>query len=198
MTERDKVQLLHGPYISPRLKRGDRATCLLRDSTVVITGLSSGRIQWLRCRALDTHGGGSELLLAGDLVRAVKNESAAAVMHWWGVTEGVVWRWRKALDAPGLKPEGSRLLRNRLNREQGGAPKGKPAPGRPGRLQPVPNSHKRRFWTDAEVALLGTILDNEVAVRTGRTLTAIYQKRFALGIPCARIRRQGHSGRRRR
>jgi hypothetical protein len=49
-----------------------------------------------------------------------------------------------------------------------------------------PNPHKRRFWTDAEVALRGIIPDYEAAAQTGRTLTAIYQKRFSLDIPSAR------------
>jgi hypothetical protein len=32
--------------------------------------------------------------------RAVRLESAAAIRHWWGVSVGVVWRWRKALGLP--------------------------------------------------------------------------------------------------
>jgi len=30
MTDRKRVQLLSGPYTLPRLKRGDRSTCLVR------------------------------------------------------------------------------------------------------------------------------------------------------------------------
>src|SRR5260370_86691 len=33
----DHVKLIHGPYRPPALKKGDRATCLYRDGTVVIT-----------------------------------------------------------------------------------------------------------------------------------------------------------------
>jgi hypothetical protein len=32
------AQLLHGPYGAPPLQRGDTATCLYRDSEVLITG----------------------------------------------------------------------------------------------------------------------------------------------------------------
>jgi hypothetical protein len=42
-----------------------------------------------------------------------------------------------------------------------------------------------------ELALLGTLSDREVSRRTGRTLSAIAQKRFALGIPAARERGLG-------
>jgi hypothetical protein len=92
----DRVKLLHGPYRAPRLRVGDPATCLLRDCKVVVTSWTDAPIPWPRCRPLDQPLGGSGLLLAGDLARAVRQESAAAVMHWWGVTAGVVWRWRKA------------------------------------------------------------------------------------------------------
>jgi hypothetical protein len=40
------------------------------------------------------------------------------------------------------------------------------------------------------VALLGTIPDDEAAARAGRTLTAVWQKRFALGIASACNRRK--------
>jgi hypothetical protein len=36
-----RLKLLHGPYGAPALHVGDRATCLLRDCTVVITGWTS-------------------------------------------------------------------------------------------------------------------------------------------------------------
>jgi hypothetical protein len=86
MTDRDRVKLLFGPYQAPALRRGDRAFCLLRDCTVVVTSWSSDRIPWPRCRALDGTGGGSGLLLDEELARAVRHESAAAVMYWWGAS----------------------------------------------------------------------------------------------------------------
>jgi hypothetical protein len=81
MIERDRVKLLFGPYRAPPLKRGDRATCLFRDATVVITSWTDARIPWPRCRALDSPGGGSGLLVDEELARAVRHEAAAAVMH---------------------------------------------------------------------------------------------------------------------
>ena len=44
MTNRDRIKLLSGPYLPPKLKRGDRAFCIYRDADVLITGWSDARI----------------------------------------------------------------------------------------------------------------------------------------------------------
>src|SRR5947199_5715876 len=88
--------LLHGPYVAPPLKKGDRATCLLRDATVVVTSWSGGRIPWPRGRAIGSRGG-SGLLVDAELARAIRCEACVAVAHWWGVHKRVVARWRRKL-----------------------------------------------------------------------------------------------------
>ena len=40
------------------------------------------------------------LVLYGDLAKAVRRESAEAILHWWGVKHHTVWQWRKALGVP--------------------------------------------------------------------------------------------------
>jgi len=190
MTDGDRVKLLHGPYTSPALRRGDRATCLFRDADVVITAWSGGRIPWPRCRALGRRGG-SGLLVNEELARAVRTESAAAVMYWWGVTEGVVWGWRKALGVEGRAgTEGSRRLIRAAALAGAVACRGR-------RLSPEQVEHRRRtalalslwrhlrpgyhgpLWTMAQ---LGKIPDEEVAARIGRTPNAVRVKRGRLGI----------------
>jgi len=47
-------------------------------------------------------------LLDDELARAVRHESATAIMAWWGVTVAVVWRWRKVLGVTFINNEGSR------------------------------------------------------------------------------------------
>jgi hypothetical protein len=97
MTDRDRVKLLFGPYKPPALRRGDRARCLFRDATVVSTSRTDAPIPWPRCRAVDGPGSGSGLLVDAELARAVRHESAAAVMHWWGRSKTAVQNWRRAL-----------------------------------------------------------------------------------------------------
>jgi hypothetical protein len=119
MQDRDRVKLLFGPYRPPRLRRGDRAACLFKDCDVVVTGWTDARIAWPRCLPLGTKGHPS-LLVDEELARAIRHESAAAVQHWWGASESVVIRWRRALGVDRLNCPGSqRLIRDAS--EQGAA-----------------------------------------------------------------------------
>jgi hypothetical protein len=78
VTDCERVRLLFGPYKGPPLKPGDRAFCLYRDATVIITGRADAPIPWARCRALDSPGAGSGLLVDEELARAVRHEAAAS------------------------------------------------------------------------------------------------------------------------
>jgi hypothetical protein len=102
--------LLYGRYRTPNPRRGDRAFSLDLDCTVVVTGLRDGPIAWPLCRPIDNRMGRPTLRLADDLARAVRNESAAAVMYWWRVGSGLVWRWRKALEVTRTNNRGTRRL----------------------------------------------------------------------------------------
>ena len=107
--DRDRVQLLFGPYRPPRLRVGDRATCLLRDCEVIITSITDAPIPWPRCRALGGRGG-SGPWLGGDLEEAIRQESAAAVRYWWGLSVSTVWKMRKALSVTRTNNEGTQRL----------------------------------------------------------------------------------------
>ena len=89
-----KYQLLHGPYVPPAFRRGDRTVCLYRDADVVITSWTNARIPWPRCRAIGVRGG-SGLLVCDELVRCIRSESAEAIKHWFGVSTNAVWNWRR-------------------------------------------------------------------------------------------------------
>jgi hypothetical protein len=194
MNARDRVKLLFGPYDPPPLRKGDRASCLFLDTDVVVTGWTDARISWPRCRPLDRPRGHPTLLVNEVLASAIRQESAAALRHWWQVSEAVVWRWRRAFGVGRMDSEGSRRLiqaaaeagadvrrgvslsaeecarRNRTNRE----------------LDLKRHLHLGYHgprWTPAELALLGTLRDEEVAARTGKTPGAVRQKREELGIP---------------
>src|SRR5262245_41683457 len=169
MTDTAKTQLLFGPYRPPKLHKGDRAFCLLRDSDVVITSWSDAPIPWPRCRALGSRGG-SGLLLDEELARAVRHESAAAVMHHWRVAAAVVWRWRKALGIGRWETEGSRRPHQQLS--QAGAEAVKQREFTEAERQRQRRTNKRLnlsrhlktgyhgpLWTKEEVALLDGRLD---------------------------------------
>ncbi|HVS35423.1 MAG TPA: hypothetical protein VMS17_07545 [Gemmataceae bacterium] len=50
------------------------------------------------------------MLVDVELARAIRMESAAAIRCWWGVSVGVVWRWRKALGVGLMHSPGARRL----------------------------------------------------------------------------------------
>jgi hypothetical protein len=197
----DRTRLLFGPYHHPRLRKGDRATCLFKDTDVVITGWTDARISWPRCRPLDVPRSHPSLLVDEELARAIRHESAAALRHWWGVSVGVVWRWRKALGVDKVNCPGSQRL-VRAASEQGAART------RGVKLPPEQVERRRRtaaeldlerhliaartklpHWAPAEVRLLGKLPDEEVAARVGRTRNAVRCKRETLGAPSPRSRR---------
>jgi hypothetical protein len=89
----DSVKLRFGPYAAPRTHRGVKLFCEIR-GTVTVGGYSDGPIPRPRIKK----GGGHTLILFGSLVRAVRKEALIAVAHHWGVSQTIVWKWRRALD----------------------------------------------------------------------------------------------------
>jgi hypothetical protein len=176
--------LLAGPYTPPHLRRGDRTTCFYRDADVVVTSWTSAPIPWPRCCRPGTHGGGSGLLVTEELARAVRSESAAAVGYWWGVSEGVVWRWRKALgvgqmDSPGTRQarqaaavRGGRTVRDQAIRRRRALGLRVPVGELTSNIAPP--------WSAEEDELVRTLAPQEAACRTGRPVRAVYGRRQQL------------------
>src|SRR5439155_19899886 len=100
-----RYQLSGGPYDPPRTRRGRHLFCELR-GTVKVGGYSDGPIPW------PVKWGTRSLILCGALVQAVKEESALAVGHHWGVCQHVVQRWRRALEVE-MYNAGTRMLQHR-------------------------------------------------------------------------------------
>jgi hypothetical protein len=134
------------------------------------------------------------ILLDDELARAVRHEAAAAIRYWWCVGVTLVWRWRKALGVGRTDSEGSRRL------IQAAAEAGGTAMHEGGLTDQEAEERRRRAveldlgqylltgypgprWTPQELALLGTLPDEEVAARRGHSLAAVTQKRCQLGIP---------------
>jgi hypothetical protein len=191
----EKCRLLHGPYRPPRLRVGARTDCNVR-GTVVITSWADARISWPRCRPLEGKGHPS-LLVDDELARAVRTEAAAAVCHWWGVSQGVVVRWRKALGVNRLNNPRTHELVKASARAAAAAVKEREWPQeerdaareRAQRLDMgrylIPGYHGPH-WTAEELQLLGKLPDAEVAARIGRTVDAVGIKRRRAGLPTAK------------
>jgi len=196
MKQRERVQLLFGPYKAPALHRGERAFCLYRDTDVVVTSWSDARISWPRCRALDRPMGGSGLLVDEELARAVRCEASAALQYWFGVHGKTVWSWRRALGV-GRFNEGSAKLREVVNAEVAAKyVKGKPLPveqverRRQTALEQNLAKHLKHgyhgpLWTEKQLALLGKLPDRKVAKKIGRSVNGVRIMRQRLGIPNA-------------
>jgi hypothetical protein len=185
---------LIGTYTSPAVRRGDRVSCLYRDADCVVTGIQGGRIPWPRVRALGVRGG-SGLWVNEDLVRAIRTESACALMYWFGVGVSPVWSWRKAFGVkgkfgtPGSKKAhqkasqaGARGTKAKIWTKAERAAKRKLAlklGRKPGHRWTPANG----AWTAQQLALLGTDRDEVIAVQIGRTPEAVRVRRTLRKIP---------------
>lgn len=80
--------------------------CEHRGRETTVDGWTDAPIPWPAYRGLT---GRLTPLLCGDLVRAVRHESAQAVSYWFGVSRYTVRRWRRDLGV-GRFTEGTRRL----------------------------------------------------------------------------------------
>jgi hypothetical protein len=104
MDDAQRFQLIGGPYCMPHCRIGQRLRCRLR-GPVEVAGISDTPIPWPQARR-----DRPSPIVCGDLVKALRRESATAICHWWGVTGQTVTKWRKLL---GIRPgtPGTRRLR---------------------------------------------------------------------------------------
>jgi hypothetical protein len=195
----DKFRLLHGPYAPPALRKGDRTVCLYRNADVVVTAWSDGRISWPRCRAIGRRGG-SGLLACEELARAIRSESAATLEYWWGVSNSTVELWRAALGVEGRDgTEGSRRLIQAAAEKGAAAMQAREFTERERRAsrwrarklnlrQYLETARRKSAWPEEHLALLGTMPDDELARRLGKSENAVRLQRERQGIP----NRSGH------
>jgi HAMP domain-containing protein len=209
MNHHDRIRLLFGPYQAPPLRPGARAFCFARDCDVVVTSWTDGRIPWPRCRPLESHGGGSGILVDETLAFAIRHESASAIVYWWGAAgKSVAW-WRRALGVKPADPEGSQRLYHAalLARIAGLKAKEWTDAELDARAELAKRLDQGRFlranpprplWTAAQLRLLGKLPDVEVAKRIGRTESAVRVMRSKRGILTANDRRRSKRRRARR
>jgi hypothetical protein len=134
--------------------------------------------------------------------RAVRTESATALGHLWGVSVGVVWRWRKAIGIGREGTPGSTRLVQAAAQLGANAMKAKgwtEEEREQKRQQAIEGGYGAYFpvgskifpgWTADELAMLGTVADWEIAKQIGRTREAVRLQRCRLGIANPRDRRK--------
>lgn len=85
-------KLIGGPYRPPVCRVGD----LLQtpEGKVKVDVFTKAKIPW---PAACPRGGSPSPILHGDLIAAIRLESAQAVAHHWGVDRKLVSRWRRRL-----------------------------------------------------------------------------------------------------
>lgn len=195
--EKVRFQLLSSPYHPPKTRRGKFLKCEWR-GTVKVGNYSDGSVPWPI-----KWGTRNSLILCGDLVEAVKQESELAVAHHWGVCIETVKKWRQALEVETYNP-GTRWLQHvqavdnsppskmRRLSEAARAVTRRPKPrqwkrhmsqivrSRIQRQGPINPRH--RLWTAAEDRLLGSKPDKELAGELGRTAGAVRSRRRSLGL----------------
>jgi hypothetical protein len=199
----ERTRLLFGPYETPSLKKGARATCLYRDCLVVVTSWSAARTSWPLCRPVGAKHGRPTLLVEDELARAIQNESAAALRHHWGVGTKQVAAWRKCFGIGRAGTPGSKRLIDAASEAGAAVLRGAELPpeqcerrrrtalekGFAERLEP---GYQGPWWTAEELALLGTTPDEEVAQRVGRSVEAVRLMRTRRGVATALDRRRRH------
>ncbi|MEM7048927.1 MAG: hypothetical protein AAF604_04670 [Acidobacteriota bacterium] len=88
-----RLDLIAGPYVAPLARRRSRLYCHYRHCEQVVGGYTDAPISWPRVLKTGRH----SPIVTDDLARAVRTESEIAVAHHWGVSETLVYHWRKAL-----------------------------------------------------------------------------------------------------
>jgi hypothetical protein len=191
-------------YSTPSVEVGQFVQCTIRGEVEVVK-LSAGSIQWPIGR-YPPKGRARFLIVMGDLIEAVRRESEEAVCHYWGVGRNTVWTWRKALRVSRTDNEGTRRLMHAAARKGADAIKKREwseqereqrrrqtiARGRNANITPGYNLGP--WWTPEQLALLGTVPDEDLAKQLGRTTDAVRCQRTRRGIPSAKDRRRRRGG----
>jgi hypothetical protein len=195
MEDAERFHLL-GTYRTPCFRYGRKVLCEVRGE-VTIVGLTDAPIPW----PFGRRGRGRDLLVVyKGLAKAIRRESEQAICRWWGVCPTTVWKWRKALGV-GIVTEGTSRLHSEYTKEPWaveairqiwlGSHHSEETRHR------MSEAHRKRGtlvpgtipWTAEEDNLVKTLPVEEAAKKTGRSLSAVYARRWRLGMPDGRRRR---------
>jgi hypothetical protein len=128
------------------------------------------------------------LLIDEELARAIRTESAVALKYWWGIGTHAVWHWRRALKVNKVDNPGTHRLIVAAAEKAAEAMRARewsPAEIEAKRAIAIKLNlgqywelrSKEGDWTKEELAMLGTMPDEEIAKRIGRTTNAVRVQR---------------------
>ena len=167
MTDSERLKLRYGPYSAPGVRVGDLIVCLYCDGDVVVTGLHDCPIGlWPRGRPKGRRGR-SGLVVTADLARAVCMESAPTIAYWWQTSTSMVRCWKRSLNVEPFTPGALSVESAAATHAQLTGLTSAPS---------VP-------WTPEQIAMLGTVPDEQLVDVICRTREAIQQHRAMLDIP---------------
>jgi len=107
--EEERFQLVGGPYYPPSISIGGCLKCQVLGS-VQVGDWTKGRIPWPIKRGM-----GRQLIFCGDLLRALKTESAQAISFHFGISKGTVTNYRRLLGIERYTAGSWRLFRQTIN-----------------------------------------------------------------------------------
>jgi len=192
------VPVLLDTYNPPAVRAGQHLFCRVRDKWCRVTSFTDAPISWPRGQPIKQRGGGGVVVNA-TLERAIRTESAESLRYFFGVTVGVVWRWRKAFGIPRAGTPGSAARIAESSAKGAAGMKAKKwtdeeLDAKAKLFKQLGKKPPARWvadgWTDEERALLGTDDDEVIAARVARSEGAVRKQRTLRKIPVFRDKRR--------
>ncbi len=178
-------RLYFGPYLVPEVTIGDELWCAVHGLQVVAGW--HGPKQWPRAK---TRGGRHRLIVCGDLIRALKEETCDTVALHWGVHRRTVANWRRVLNcANGCTTAGRLFASARMSHLRAEKPELYIAPGHKHLKALSPDARRMlgrlaagtRSWSADEIELLSKASNEALAQHLNRSTKAIGSARRRYG-----------------
>ena len=177
-------RLQYGPYSVPDTRIGDNLFCSAHGLQVVAGWY--GPKQWPRAKRR------AQLIVCGDLLKALSLETRNAIALHWGVHPFTVVNWRKKLGIAGTPTAAGREFKKaRMRVLRAKEPDSWVVPGLRyfGKLSPaekkvrMPQVPEHQVWSTSEADLLRTLANRQAAKELGRSYSSVANARQRLQIP---------------
>lgn len=187
LRDHESGRLLYGPYVPPDTYIGDTLLCAAHGLQTV-TGWYGPR-QWPKAR---TRRGRPQLIVCGDLVRALSLETRETIALHWGVHWCTVANWRRKLGISGTPSAGNIALkkaRMRMFRHEEPATWVIPGVTQFKRLSSeelrsrVPRVPGQQAWSPAEIDKLIVLENRRAAAELGRSYSSVANARQRFNVP---------------